>query len=91
MKQALVEQGRYREQESSHLEWPDHTPCSVSPVPLLTKPSTAPAGKRERFTGSNSNITKQRRGDLKLRDNKLITDTKLPLFSHLLCPAFFFF
>ena len=24
MKQALVEQRMYREQESSHLEWPDH-------------------------------------------------------------------
>ena len=26
MKQALVEQRMYREQEKSHLEWPDHTP-----------------------------------------------------------------
>ena len=25
MKQVLVEQGRDREQENSHLEWPDHT------------------------------------------------------------------
>ena len=25
MKQALVGQGMYREQENSHLEWPDHT------------------------------------------------------------------
>lgn len=25
VKQALVEQGRYREQEESHREWPDHT------------------------------------------------------------------
>ena len=25
MKQALVEQGMYREEENSHLEWPDHT------------------------------------------------------------------
>ena len=24
-KQGLVEQGMYREQENSHLEWPDHT------------------------------------------------------------------
>ena len=26
MKQALVGQGMNREQENSHLEWPDHTP-----------------------------------------------------------------
>ena len=25
MKQALVRQGMYREQENIHLEWPDHT------------------------------------------------------------------
>ena len=25
MKQGLAEQGVYREQENSHLEWPDHT------------------------------------------------------------------
>ena len=25
VKQGLVEQGTYREQENSHLEWPDHT------------------------------------------------------------------
>ena len=42
MKQALVEQGMYRGQENSHLEWPDHTlllyvPCMT--LTVLVRPS----------------------------------------------------
>ena len=32
MKQRLVEQGMYREQENSHLEWPDHTHTKTNTV-----------------------------------------------------------
>ena len=35
MKQALVEQGVYREQENSHLGWPDHTPVQRTFVDCL--------------------------------------------------------
>ena len=35
MKQALVEQGMYREQENSHLGWPDHTEGVVGGVEIL--------------------------------------------------------
>lgn len=62
--------------------------CSISPVPLLTKPNTAPAGKTEMLTGSISNITEQRRVDLELRCNKLITDTMLLFISSILSCTF---
>ena len=36
MKQGLVKQGMYREQESSHLEWPDHSDANlIFPVSFL--------------------------------------------------------
>ena len=36
MKQGLVKQGMYREQESCHLEWPDHSDASlIFPVSFL--------------------------------------------------------
>ena len=37
MKQGLVKQGMYREQESSHLEWPDHTlhPYVLCRIPAI--------------------------------------------------------
>lgn len=62
--------------------------CSISPVPLLTKPNTAPAGKTEMLTGSISNIIEQRRVDLELRCNKLITDTMLLFISSILSCTF---
>ena len=36
VKQALVGQGRYREQENSHLEWPGHTLHPYRPCTTLT-------------------------------------------------------
>ena len=40
MKQGLIKQGMYREQESSHLEWPDHMlhpyiPCRIPTILAL--------------------------------------------------------
>ena len=40
VKQALVGQGMYREQESKHLEWPDHTPV-ISALLRVAKPPLA--------------------------------------------------
>ena len=38
MKPGLVEQGKFREQENGHLEWPDHTVPNLSePVFFLIK------------------------------------------------------
>jgi len=36
MKQGLVEQGMYREQDNSHLEWPDHITYTLT-KPLFRK------------------------------------------------------
>ena len=44
MKHTLMGQGMYREQENSHLEWPDHTEhfysaCSTAYFPMLFLPA----------------------------------------------------
>ena len=43
MKQALVGLGMYREQENSHLEWPDHTaPLFIAALFIIAKTRKQP-------------------------------------------------
>ena len=47
MKQALVGQGMYREQEKSYLEWPDHTGTKYVSLSPLWRTVGSPVNKSQ--------------------------------------------